>query len=80
MKTYLITFFNKGLYGCSTLIAKTVKEARAVFIKEFADENCSIEYVDGRNLVEVIIEDLSAMGEIGYNVVYDLLNASEVCL
>ena len=37
----------------------------------------STKYVDGRNLVEVIIEDLSAMGEIGYDVVYDLLNASD---
>ena len=37
----------------------------------------STKYIDGRNLVEVIIEDLSTIGEIGYNVVYKLLNASD---
>lgn len=37
----------------------------------------SIKYIDGRNLVDVIIEDLSTMNDIGYNVVYKLLNASD---
>ncbi len=37
----------------------------------------STKYIDGRNLVEVIIEDLSTMNGIGYNVVYKLLNASD---
>jgi DNA (cytosine-5)-methyltransferase 1 len=36
----------------------------------------SSKYVDGRNLAEVIIEDLSMVGDIGYSVVYELLNAS----
>lgn len=30
----------------------------------------STKYIDGRNLVDVIIEDLSTMNNIGYNVVY----------
>ena len=37
----------------------------------------STKYMDGRNLAEVIIEDLSKMNDIGYNVVYKLLNASD---
>ena len=37
----------------------------------------STKYIDGRNLVEVIIEDLSTIGKIGYDVVYKLLNASD---
>ena len=37
----------------------------------------SSKYVDGRNLAEVIIEDLSTVGNIGYNVVHKLLNASD---
>lgn len=37
----------------------------------------STKYIDGRNLVDVIIEDLSTMNDIGYNVVYKLLNASD---
>jgi len=37
----------------------------------------STKYVDGRNLVEVIIEDLSTIGDIGYNVEHRLLNAAD---
>jgi DNA (cytosine-5)-methyltransferase 1 len=37
----------------------------------------STKYIDGRNLAEVILEDLSNINDIGYNVVYKLLNASE---
>jgi DNA (cytosine-5)-methyltransferase 1 len=37
----------------------------------------SSKYVDGRNLAEVIIEDLSMVGDVGYNVVHKLLNASD---
>ena len=37
----------------------------------------STKYSDGRNLVDVITEDLSKVGEIGYDVVYKLLNASD---
>lgn len=37
----------------------------------------STKYIDGRNLADVIVEDLSAMNEVGYNVVHKLLNASD---
>lgn len=37
----------------------------------------STQYIDGRNLADVIVEDLSAMNEVGYNVVHKLLNASD---
>lgn len=37
----------------------------------------STKYVDGRSLVETIIEDLSSLGDVGYNVDYQLLNASD---
>lgn len=37
----------------------------------------STKYIDGRNLAEVICEDLSKMNNIGYNVVYQLVNASD---
>lgn len=37
----------------------------------------STKYIDGRNLVDVIIEDLSTMNDVGYDVVYKLLNASD---
>lgn len=37
----------------------------------------STKYIDGRNLAEVIVGDLSDMNEIGYNVKYQLVNASD---
>ena len=37
----------------------------------------SSKYIDGRNLPEVIIDDLSNTNGIGYNVVYCVLNASD---
>lgn len=37
----------------------------------------STKHIDGRNLADVIVEDLSAMNEVGYNVVHKLLNASD---
>ena len=37
----------------------------------------STKYIDGRNLAEVIVEDLSEMNGIGYNVVHQLVNASD---
>lgn len=37
----------------------------------------STKYIDGRNLTEVIVEDLSTMNGIGYNVIYQLVNASD---
>ncbi len=37
----------------------------------------STKHIDGRNLADVIVEDLSTMNGIGYNVVHKLLNASD---
>ena len=37
----------------------------------------SSKYIDGRYLADVIMEDLSNMGGVGYNVVYQLVNASD---
>lgn len=37
----------------------------------------STKYIDGRNLTEVIMEDLSTMSDVGYNVIYQLVNASD---
>ena len=37
----------------------------------------STKYIDGRNLAEVIVEDLSNMNGVGYNVVHQLVNASD---
>ena len=37
----------------------------------------STKYIDGRKLVDVIVEDLSTMNNVGYNVDYKLINASD---
>ena len=37
----------------------------------------STKYIDGRNLADVIISDLSGMSNVGYDVVYQLINASD---
>lgn len=37
----------------------------------------STKYIDGRKLADVISEDLSNMNDIGYNVVHQLINASD---
>jgi len=37
----------------------------------------SSKYADGRNLIDVIVEDMESIDEIGYNVVYGLFNASD---
>lgn len=37
----------------------------------------STKYIDGRNLADVIVEDLSSMSGVGYNVVYQLVNAAD---
>lgn len=37
----------------------------------------STKYIDGRNLAEVIVDDLSNMSGIGYNVEHQLINASD---
>ena len=37
----------------------------------------STKYIDGRNLSDVLVEDLTEMEGVGYNVVYQLVNASD---
>ena len=37
----------------------------------------STNYIDGRKLVDVLVEDLSEINDVGYNVVYKLVNASD---
>ena len=53
------------------------KKMPRVIVFENVKGLLSTKYIDGRNLAEVIIEDLSNMNGIGYNVVYQLVNASD---
>lgn len=48
-----------------------------VFVFENVKGLLSTKYIDGRNLADVIVEDLSTMNGIGYNVVYQLVNAAD---
>lgn len=59
---------------CLRIIKKKMPK---VIVFENVKGLLSTKYIDGRNLAEVIIEDLSNMNDIGYNVVYQLVNASD---
>ena len=59
---------------CLRIIEKKMPK---VIVFENVKGLLSSKYIDGRNLSEVIIEDLSNMNGIGYNVVYQLVNASD---
>jgi len=59
---------------CLRIIEKKMPK---VIVFENVKGLLSTKYVDGRNLAEVIIEDLSTMNGIGYNVVHQLVNASD---
>jgi DNA (cytosine-5)-methyltransferase 1 len=48
-----------------------------VFVFENVKGLLSTKYIDGKNLVDVIYDDLSSIGGIGYNVEYKLINASD---
>lgn len=48
-----------------------------VFVFENVRGLLSTKYIDGRNLADVILEDLEGLGGIGYDVVYQLMNASD---
>jgi DNA (cytosine-5)-methyltransferase 1 len=48
-----------------------------VFVFENVKGLLSTKYIDGKKLVDVIHDDLSAIGGTGYNVEYKLLNASD---
>lgn len=59
---------------CLRIIAKKMPK---VIVFENVKGLLSTKYIDGRNLADVIVEDLSSMNDIGYNVVYQLVNAAD---
>lgn len=59
---------------CLRIIARKMPK---VIVFENVKGLLSTKYIDGRNLADVIIEDLSSMNNIGYNVVYQLVNAAD---
>lgn len=59
---------------CLRIIKKKMPK---VIVFENVKGLLSTKYIDGRNLTEVIMEDLSSMSDIGYNVIYQLVNASD---
>lgn len=58
---------------CLRIIEKKMPK---VIVFENVKGLLSTKYIDGRNLAEVIVEDLSVMNGVGYNVVHQLINAS----
>jgi len=59
---------------CLRIIEKKMPK---VIVLENVKGLLSTYYIDGRKLVDVIIDDLSMMNGKGYNVVYKLVNASD---
>lgn len=59
---------------CLRIIEKKMPK---VIVFENVKGLLSTKYIDGRKLVDVIVEDLANMNEIGYNVDYELINASD---
>lgn len=59
---------------CLRIIEKKMPK---VIVFENVKGLLSSKYLDGRNLADVIVEDLSTMNNVGYNVVYRLINASD---
>lgn len=59
---------------CLRIIEKKMPK---VIVFENVKGLLSTKYIDGRKLVDVIVEDLSNMNGIGYNVDYKLINASD---
>lgn len=59
---------------CLRIIEKKMPK---VIVFENVKGLLSSKYIDGRNLSEVIIEDLSNMNGVGYSVVHQLVNASD---
>lgn len=72
----------KGVYDSRGMLYKEcLRIIKSIMPKVIVFENVrgllSTKYIDGRNLADVIVEDLSVMNGIGYNVVHKLLNASD---
>lgn len=59
---------------CLRIIEKKMPK---VIVFENVKGLLSTKYIDGRNLAEVIEEDLSNMNGVGYDVVHELINASD---
>lgn len=59
---------------CLRIIEKKMPK---VIVFENVKGLLSTKYIDGSNLADVIVEDLSTMNGVGYNVVYQLVNASD---
>ncbi len=59
---------------CLRIIEKKMPK---VIVFENVKGLLSTKYIDGRNLAEVIVEDLSEMNGVGYNVVHQLVNAAD---
>lgn len=59
---------------CLRIIEKKMPK---VIVFENVKGLLSTKYIDGRNLADVIVEDLSTMNDIGYRVVYQIVNASD---
>lgn len=59
---------------CLRIIEKKMPK---VIVFENVKGLLSTKYIDGRKLVDVIVEDLSNMNGMGYNVDYNLINASD---
>ena len=72
----------KGVYDSRGMLYKEcLRIIKSIMPKVIVFENVrgllSTKYIDGRNLADVIVEDLSIMNGVGYNVVHKLLNASD---
>ena len=72
----------KGVHDSRGLLYKEClriikRKMPKVFVFENVKGLLSTKYIDGRNLSDVIVEDLSSMNGIGYNVTYQLVNASD---
>ncbi len=72
----------KGVHDSRGLLYKEClriieKKLPKVVVFENVKGLLSTKYIDGRNLTEVIVNDLSTIRDIGYNVVFQLVNASD---
>lgn len=59
---------------CLRIIEKRMPK---VIIFENVKGLLSTKYIDGRNLADIIVDDLDSMNGIGYNVVFQLVNAAD---
>ena len=74
--------FRSGVHDSRGMLYKEClriieKKMPKVIVFENVKGLLSTKYIDGRKLVDVIVEDLSNMNGMGYNVDYKLINASD---